>query len=527
MSLYDGNTTNQESEKTRKLKRIILISIIILVIMMIGIIIGIVMLSINEKDKVKYAFNGKLNTQDVNANKLYSLLKNIEIKDSGEVYFDAPIKEIAQYFGYNSYNGTYEVASEDTNSCYVQNENEVAVFELDSDVVKKKDLTMSNSSYETFKTNDKIYKENDILYTNKEGIEKAFNVNISYNKNTKTIAINTLDYYVSLLSPEDTSTESFIQKLGYRGLDTSFSNQKAILDNLLVVTNETGKYGCIYAPELEYGVNLSTKNMKQILETKYDTLSYMQQSETFLFKSNNKWGTISNQGVTKISPDYDTLELIDNENQLYLVSMDRVYGVVNSDGNEVIEIKYSKIGIDINRFNKNVLTNEYILLNSLIPVSLNNKWSFYNLSGDKVSQEEFDEIGCITKKTLGTTYNLVVVPECNTVIVGQRINEKVLYGCMDVKGNVFVTCQADDAYLQINSGKNDYFIEKNNSPKDIVQIYNKKYNVNNNENTQTENTESNNDENTQIQNTDNNQLNENNNKESGLIQNIQNFITNQ
>lgn len=70
----------------------------------------------------------------------------IQIEDDGTVYF--PIKEVASYFGYESYNGEYKDKSENASKCYIQNENEVANFSLGSNKIYKLDLTNSNDNYE-------------------------------------------------------------------------------------------------------------------------------------------------------------------------------------------------------------------------------------------------------------------------------------------------------------------------------------------------------------------------------------------
>ena len=192
-----------------------------------------------------------------------------------------------------------------------------------------------------------------------------------------------------------------------------------------------------------------------------------------------------------------------------MVSSNKIYGVVNSSGEELIEVKYDKIGLDLAQFERNGITNKYILLDSLIPVCQNQKWSFYDVSGVKITNYEFDTIGCITKKTSGTTHNLAVVPECDTIIVGHKKNDKNYYGCMDVKGNIYIT--GNDAYMQTISGRNKYYIEKNDETIDIVEKYNNEIKPKNN--TQTENNTSDNETNGQSNESTNNVIEDTNNTE--------------
>ena len=474
MSLYDANEVRKAEEKTKKIKMIILISIIVLVFMLIGIFALMILVNKKEKAKLNFVFNDKTMAKSEEAGKLFNLFENIEISEKGEVSFNAPIKEVATFFGYEAYNGNYIVASEDTNSCYVKNDQEVAIFELDTNFIKKKDITDLNSSYETCKIDSKVYKSDDKLYTDISGLERGFNARVRYDINSNTIYLYTLNYYISVLAPQEVEAQTIIQKMGYKSLDTNFSNQKAILNNLLVITNESGKYGVLSAPELEYGINLTSKNIREVLEVKYDLLLYIEQSQSFIFNSNGRWGTITKDGSTKISPNYDSLDLIDKDKQLFLASIDKVYGILNASGDEIIKVGYDKIGIDDTQFEKNGITNKYILLDELIPVCVEQKWSIYNVNGVKISDEEFDKIGCITKKSSGTIHNLVVVPECDTIIVGKRKGNKECYGCMYKSGYLYIplSLEADDAYIKTISGKNNYYIEKNGKPNDIVGWFN-------------------------------------------------------
>ena len=113
----------QKKDKTKVIKRIILVVIILLVLAIIGI--GIAMVYI-DKAKLRVYVNGAINEE---------VKDLLVIQDDGKVY--VPIKEIAHYLGYDSYNGDYRDKSEDKSRCYVQCDNEVANFTLNSNKIYK------------------------------------------------------------------------------------------------------------------------------------------------------------------------------------------------------------------------------------------------------------------------------------------------------------------------------------------------------------------------------------------------------
>ena len=453
MSLYDESKNKQKDENRKKLKNTILIAIVIVVILIILSIIGIVYLS-SQPNKLSVTLNGTKNNQ------LLQLL-NVQIDESGSItQIYAPIKEMAEYLGYTAYNGSYTTVSEDTNSCNVRNEKEVAIFQLDSDVLRKKELVdnSKNTNYHLYKLDKAVFKENDMLYTTVQGIEKAYNVTITYDQENNIIEIYTLDQYIEDLTTADDKGETLIQKYGYAQLDETYTNQKAIIDDMLVVTTEAGEYGVI-----EYSTG------KQILGAQYNSLTYIPENSAFLIGSNQKYGIISSEGKTKIKPAYDSLELIDNERELYLASNSGLYGIIDIDGNIIINLEYSKIGIDIEQFAENDVTNSYILQDKLIPVQQQEKWGFFDVTGNKITELIYDDIGCITSNTQGATFNLLQIPEYNTIIV--KKNEK--YGGILLDGTESISTILDDVYMGLSEGKVMYYmvriINDKTQTRDIIE----------------------------------------------------------
>ena len=465
MSLYDEYTEGKNNEKTKKLKKKIIIAIVLVSILIIALIV-VILLSMQQPNKLSVVLNGAKN------NDILQLL-NIKEDNLGNIEIYVPIKEVAQYLGYTAYNGSYTTVSEDTNSCNVRNEKEVAIFQLDSNILRKKELSntgnnTNNTNYQVYNLDEKVFKEDDILYTTLDGIQKAYNATVIYDDKNNIIDIYTLDKYIEDLTAEGEQGETQIQKYGYGKLDEKFANQKAIIDGMLVVATETQQYGVI---DLNTG--------KTILGTQYDSLTYIPQNSAFLIESNGKFGIISSEGETKIKPAYDSLELIDSEKELYLVSASsKLYGVINVAGKEIVNIEYNKIGVDAGNFAENDITNGYILQDKLIPVCQGEKWGFFDIDGNKVTDLIYDGVGCVTNNKQGACFNLLQIPDYNTVIV--KKNEK--YGGMLLDGTECIAPVFDDAYMQYSVGKVNYYMSRVNNGKtesgDVVE-YLKSRGINN------------------------------------------------
>lgn len=460
MGLYDVQAEKRETEKRESLKKIILITIIIMCLL-IFLIIGLIIYMTNQPKALSVNLDGKAN------NDLAKLIAiqtddegNIKLDENGEPIIYAPIKKVAQYFGYDYGNGNYKVASEDLNSGYVKNEYEFATFSLDSNAIMKGDSTKKTteiSNFETYKIEEKVIKNENELYTNKEGLELVFNIYIGYNSKTNSINIYTLDYYVSYYTTSskaegETEETTKIEDMGYSELDENFVNKKAILDGMLVVKDKWGTYGVI-----------SLKGEK-IFSTQYDSLTYIPESKSFLIESNKKFGIMSvNEGETikidtKIKPVYDSLQLIDGEKQLYLVSQNSKYGVIDIDSNIIVPLDFTQVGIDITQFAENNITNGYILQDTLIPVEQDEKWGFYNLSGKLVGEGiVYESVGCITTSSKGNNYPVVSIPEYKSIVVSKEEKNKVAYGCIGLDGQTTLPCATEDIYMNISEGIIEYF----------------------------------------------------------------------
>ena len=224
MNLIEESFQQKEEKKKKRTKGIVLGAIIFIILVIIAISCYLVYV---QSTTMRLILDGQSNES----------LKQIIYWDNGNMYF--PIKEVASYLGYSSYNGEYSQRSEDQSKCYVQSENEVANFSLDSKTIYKLDLTIAGNNYETVEVEEAIFAREGVLYASPEAIQKAFNVSIQYDQNANRIYIYTLPYLVQSYSPK-------VLDYGYTEISDVLANQKAILQNMLVVSKEdTNVYGVI------------------------------------------------------------------------------------------------------------------------------------------------------------------------------------------------------------------------------------------------------------------------------------------
>lgn len=493
MNLVEESFKTKKEDKSKKMAKVILVFIVLIVLIIIGII-G--TMAYIQSNTMKLTIDGALNEK----------VKEMLIFQGDKIY--VPIKGIASYLGYECYNGEYKDKSEDPSKCYIQGTNEIANFSLNSNKIYKLNLQERDSNYEYFYLDEKVVAYNGELYTTTQGIETAFNVSFEYNPETKRITIFTLPYLVQ-------GYTSAVLDYGYVELSDNFTNQKAILQNMLVVKKdkEQNKFGVIDAT-----------NGNAIIEAKYDKITYLPNSGEFKVESNKKVGIITKTKDTRVQLIYDSIELMDSDAGLYLVKRDDKYGVIDTRGNIKIYVEYDEIGIDPDKFEKNDIKNGYILVNNLIPVRKDKLWGLYNKNGKLIVDIEYDSFGYIASSNK-EAMNLLVIPNYNVIVTCS--NKK--YGLINASGEVVLGTFTDDIYLAIESGENRYYMIHNNNKIDaegyldsqsivakdengtILNADEIDKNKNNNKNTNEEGQNENDNQNNENQNNEQQQDNEQNN----------------
>ena len=447
MKLYDERERARKEKQSAKLNRNILISIIIIIVLII--IITVVMLYLMyDPNKITLKLNGNENQEILN-------MLDIQVDEKGEMIIYAPIKKFAEKIGYKSYNGEYSIKSEDTNKCYIINDFEVIEFEKDSKYIYKLNLEDKATDYEECMLESKVSanKNNGELYIDDKNMAEAFNVDISYNKQTRTINIITLDTMIS-------AYQKYVNTKIYEKIDESYANKKSVLDDLIIVDGLNKEKGVL---------RISGGKVTELLESKYDDIKYIPYDKSFLIKSNGKVGIIGADGNTKVAPTYDTLTLINKDNNLYLASQNGLYGVIDGDGNSIIHNEYNKVGIDIKPFSDTGIKTGYILADTLIPVSLNGKWGFYNIKGEKLTELVYDQVGC-TGNSTSNVYNLLVVPGYNVIVAGKEKK----FTLIDTTGTELFNSIVDKMYMKISNGEKSFVMETSGQTLDIIEYLKKK-----------------------------------------------------
>lgn len=430
MNLMEESFQNKQEKSNKTVARVILAVIILLVIAIVSIMAYIMYV---QNNTLRLSLDGQSNE------KLKELLI---IEEDGTVY--VPIKEVAKYFGYQSYNGEYSDKSEDRSKCYVQNEKEVANFTLNSNKVYKLDLTNSTENYE-YVYSDKPVKANEgVLYAASDMIEDAFNVSFDYNKAEKKITILTMPYLIQVYS-------SRILDYGYTEVSDVFANQKTVLKDMLVVKKDDN-----------YAVIDVQGNA--ILEAKYDNITYLPNVGDFLVENNSKVGIMSGNSQTKIQIAYDSIELMDSDLELYVAKKDNKYGVIDFKGKEKIYIENDEIGMDISKFEKNNIKSKYILAENLIPARRDKLWGLYDKNGNLVVDFKYDSLGYVASSGKNV-FNLLVIPDYNVIVACKDKKYTLL---SSTGQELFAAPVADDIYMTISENVKHYYISANNGTMDAT-----------------------------------------------------------
>ena len=466
MNLIEDNIEVKKKGNSKKIAKIILIVILLLVIFIIGLF-GTIMYM---KDKeLKLYIDGRESS---------AVKDMMVIDDDGTVYF--PIKEIANYFGYESYNGEYADKSENASKCYIQGEDEIANFSLNSKTIYKLAIgaASESSNYEYYYASKPVKAMQGKLYISSDGIEKAFNVSFSYNTVKQRAYFYTMPYLIDRYSP-------VVLDYGYTAIIEDFTNHKTVLNDMLVVSK---------GEKTNYGI-ISTDGTV-ILETKYDDIEYIPTLGDFLITSNGKVGLFSAKKGIKIQILYDDLELIDSDLELFVAEKEKKYGIMDSNGNTKVYIEYDEIGIDNSKYEKNNVKNRYLLADKLIPIRKDKLWGLFDKNGNKIVDFEYDNFGYIAPSNKDAI-NLIVIPDYDIIIACK--NKK--YTLINTNGDNLCATVLDDVYMTISSGKKYYYMTYNDQVINVEEFLDRiGVKTKNNTSSNSQSNSSNEDENTTTEN---------------------------
>ena len=374
-------------EDTEKTKKIIIIAIISIIVLAVILVVVLSVMNSISASRDNMIIDGNLSKMDAN-------ILTID-ETSGEVYYS--IERVAALVSYEFYNGEYGQATEDRTKCYVKNNDELASFELDSNVVYKLLLDSTDRLYEKYTLTLPVKRINDKLYTTLQGIQKAFNLDAIYDAEKNVLTINTLPYLYN-------EYNRLVKDAGYTSLAEEFTNKKAILKGELVVLKDREIYGVLSATDLS----------QVIIGTKYSKIEFMENTEEFLVQFNGKYGVVTKNAVAKIDTIYDNIKVIDSYEGLYLVEETGRYGILKKDGSVLLHTEYEYIGVkDVTSFPNDNIINPYILLDSVIPVYKNGKLGFYGLDGSVIlAPNRLTTLGCVSTTSKNDAYrNVLIIPE--------------------------------------------------------------------------------------------------------------------
>ena len=443
MDDFIGGNNYENKEEQAKTKKIMVIIGVILVLLLVACISLVGVIYYIQSTELKINLDGVANTK----------LKDVLIFEGEKIY--VPIRAFASYVGYQSSNGGYKQYTEDTTKCYVESANEVATFSLDSNKIYKIVLENGSNDTEYYEIAEPIKIINNQLCTTIEGAELAFNIAMSYNNQTNTVTIYTLPYLVNYYTAR-------FQNAGILDRDASFSNQKALLYNMIVVKNADGNYG------------VNSLNGNEILGTKYAKIKFIESTTL-----ENKMGIMLHNATTKISPDYDDIKQIDKDSGLYLVKNNNKYGVINSNQSIVVYLEYDQIGINNSKYSADI-DNQYLLYNKCIPVRQNNKWCLFDKTGRKLTELIYDNLGCDVGGRVSGSQNansILLIPQYEGIVV----KSGDLYGLIDSDGKVLIQNVLTSFYSITSSGETTYYMTTDTQQFNVIE-YIKQY-VKNNENT--------------------------------------------
>lgn len=369
MNLID-NEEKKSKEQSTKLLKIIIIAIVVLALILVAVLSYSMYLQSKE-------FKFLVNDRNVS-----NIPSNLFIFEDEDVYIS--IKDMADLLGYEYNNGEYKKYNEDTNQCYVGDKvtgadgYEVAGFEANSEKVYK--VLREYDEYEYYTLKKKVKSINGKLYTTSEGIELGFNTKFIYNQEKNYIAVYTLDNIVSKYANSLNNTVITSETM-------SFSNKKALKYGLILVQNSSGLYGV-----------QKTDTGETILGTKFKELRFMESSQDFITTTpENKQGIYSTKGGVTIEPQYDEIKQLDIDYNLYIIKVGDKYGVINRSkgARYVIYPQYDSIGIDVDTFKKDQISNPYILFDNCIPVkqvgeNKVEKWTIFDKDGKNITNSSFD-----------------------------------------------------------------------------------------------------------------------------------------
>ena len=461
--------SEEKKEQENKGRKIVITALIASVVLIILVLVLILVLQQQENVRMKLMVNGKSTA--------FGPSFTITDENQGINFFS--IRQVAGLTGYNFFNGEYKKYSEDKTKCYVECKDELAMLELNSNILYKNN-PINKQNFDAYTVDKSVISRDGELYATAQTIQTAFNTRVTYDKATNTIYLETLPYLVEYYT-------GVVTRYNYTGISEDFANQKALTGRMLIV-NKDEKYGVI-----------STDDFSSIIGNKYDKIVYLESTQEFIVTSEGKTGLLSIDGETKINLRYEDVGIIDSMLGLYYTKSNNLYGIVNSKGKVLCYNEYEDIGVDRSTFDLGAMKSNYILYDNCILLKKDGKWGMADRVGDITVSFMYDDIGYIGENdytsnlprtpmpnsTQGTAQNenninnVVVIPSIEGIVY--KLGDK--YGVVNINGEVIIPFKNDKIFSVTSEGIDEYFLERSGEVMSLTAYLEKRKNrVENNNN---------------------------------------------
>lgn len=451
--LQDNRKTERSSKKIYILCGAGIITLLFIVVILLA------MISVLKKNKVTLTINGQ--NYDT---------KGYLIKRDDTIYIglESLTKAIAKG-GYTYKRGNKDI--EDENQCYITNSTikESVFFKVDSNEIYK---TVEDSNVVVHYTISKpVIKENDKIYIPIEDCKLA--LNMKYTRNNNQYILSSLEYVESCYNKQASS--SFIPDNSIVW-DTLADNKKLLREGLVIIKDGEGNLGIgSVTMQTDSKKKLSTVRTTQILTPKYKYIRYVEKYQQLIVETSSGRGIVEFKKQdngdysvkTIISPQYDDIKQLDSDrfiiSELVGETNSKIakYGIIDKTGEEILPVEYQKIGVDISKYTNNSLENEYTIYNYLIPVKKNDLWGLVNLNGQSILDCTYTDLGC--DETNPST-NVLIIPEKELIIVKKDKN----FGIVNKTGKIVIRPVLTKVYQESENGKKYYMIY-NEKKMDIVK----------------------------------------------------------
>jgi len=475
---------NEVDQKKKMLITGIIITVALFVIILI--VLFVLMGLDNKKTKIVYKnVTYKTKTTDISTEQGVYQQQTIEyngkkmpivlITPDKKEYYN--IETITEMCGYKYNKGIYtetETLDESKNKCHIDNGGEYVSFVAGTNTISKyikvtetyeEELKLISSNKKEENLGDKTEEEE--IFTVKDNVIQFADGKLyaPYDAITKGLNMQIVkDQNFIILYPVEELVNSYRTSLGENGysLTPNFRNQRGLYEGLAVV-GKNEKYGV---------VKIDANGYEEIISAKYDTVEYVQSIGEFIISSNNKFGMIKpGEELPTIELKYDNISLIDASKKIYAVQLNSKFGVVNSEGKEIIPTEYDQIGLDdITAYSDQGVKTKYIIANKCIPVVRNNLYGLYDLEGHCLVTTKYNSIGCIEpSKLINNTSAMptLTVPLTDDIeaIVFSTKNAVGLisYGLVSTEGVVINNAYFTAIYYITTDGNRTYYFDRLNS----------------------------------------------------------------